>query len=102
MVKDAPILILDEPTTGLDAAAADRIMVPLRRLMRDRTTIVVTHNLLTVRDATEIIVLEKGLVAQRGTHDYLVGMDGPYADLYRLHHPDATSSRRLRELEPVA
>jgi ABC-type multidrug transport system fused ATPase/permease subunit len=102
MVKDAPILILDEPTTGLDAAAAERILVPLRRLMRDRTTIVVTHNLLTVREASEIVMLENGLIAERGTHAELVGFDGPYAHLYRLHHPDATPRRTMRELEPVA
>jgi ATP-binding cassette, subfamily B, bacterial len=102
MIKDAPILILDEPTTGLDAAAAARVMVPLRRLMKDRTTIVVAHNLLTVRDATTIVVLDKGRVVQQGTHDELVGVDGPYDHLYRLHHPDVRVPRTVRELEPVA
>jgi len=102
MIKDAPILILDEPTTGLDAAAAERVMVPLRRLMKDRTTIVVTHNLLTVRDATNIIVLENGQIAQRGTHDELVDIDGPYAHFYRLHHSDDRIPLRVRKLESVA
>ena len=90
MVRDAPILILDEPTTGLDAASSERILAPLRRLMAGRTTIVVSHNLLTVRDATEIAVLDAGRIVERGKHADLLAQAGAYAGLYRLHHPDAT------------
>src|ERR687893_1102970 len=60
MIRDAPILIPDEPTTGLDAESGERIMEPLRRLMRGRTTLIVSHNLLTVREATAIVVLDHG------------------------------------------
>ncbi len=60
MIRDAPVLILDEPTTGLDAESGSRIMGPLRRLMGGRTTIVISHNLVTVRDADRIAVLESG------------------------------------------
>jgi ATP-binding cassette subfamily B protein len=100
LVRDAPILLLDEPTTGLDAASAERIMRPLRRLMAGRTTIVVSHNLLTVRDATEIAVLDQGRIVERGTHVELLLRNGAYADLYRLHHPefDVTSKRELAEV----
>ena len=97
MVRDAPILILDEPTTGLDAASSERIMAPLRRLMRGRTTILVSHNLLTVREATQIVMLEHGRVVERGSHDELLLRNGAYAALYRLHNPDSVQNANGKE-----
>jgi subfamily B ATP-binding cassette protein MsbA len=88
MVRDAPVLVLDEPTTGLDAESSQRVIEPLRRLMEGRTTIVISHNLLTAREATEILVLQDGHVAERGTHQELLERDGAYAQLYRLHQPE--------------
>jgi ABC-type multidrug transport system fused ATPase/permease subunit len=84
MLRNAPVLILDEPTTGLDAGSTDRIMEPLRRLMAGRTTIIVSHNLVTVREATQILVLDHGQVVERGTHSELLRHGGRYRELWRL------------------
>ncbi|WP_369221798.1 ABC transporter ATP-binding protein [Streptomyces sp. R39] len=84
MIRDAPVLLLDEPTAGLDAGSARRIMEPLRRLMAGRTTVVISHQLLTVRDATRIVVLDQGRVVEDGAHAELLGHQGPYARLHRL------------------
>ena len=72
MIRDAPILVLDEPTTGLDAKSSENVMEPLGRLMEGRTTIVISHNLLTVREASTIVVLEEGHIIERGTHKELL------------------------------
>jgi ABC-type multidrug transport system fused ATPase/permease subunit len=93
MVRDAPVLLLDEPTTGLDAESADRILEPMRRLMSGRTTIVISHNLLSVREASCIVVLDAGRVVERGTHDELVAASGTYARLWQLHGVETTVTR---------
>ncbi|MER6226092.1 ABC transporter ATP-binding protein [Streptomyces sp900105755] len=84
MIRDAPVLLLDEPTAGLDVRSARRVMEPLRRLMAGRTTVVVSHQLPTVRDATRIVVLDHGRVVEYGAPADLLGRQGPYALLHRL------------------
>lgn len=87
MIRDAPILLLDEPTASLDADASQRILAPLNRLMAGRTTIVISHNLLTVTDADKILYLDHGRVTGLGTHSELLEGNNGYAHLYHLHHP---------------
>ena len=92
MIRDAPILLLDEPTTSLDAEAGERILAPLRRLMTGRTTIIISHNLLTVTDADQILYIDHGRVTETGTHTELLTNNSHYAHLYRLHHPPTLAS----------
>ena len=92
MLRDAPILLLDEPTTGLDPATSHRVLEPLRRLMNGRTTIIISHDLSTVRHADVILVIERGREVERGTHAQLLAAGGPYARLYRLHLDETSSA----------
>jgi ATP-binding cassette, subfamily B, bacterial len=91
MVRNAPVLLLDEPTTGLDAGSTERVLEPLRRLIAGRTSLIISHNLLTVTDADQILFLEKGRIAAAGTHPELLTSCPAYAQLHRLHHPDAAA-----------
>jgi ATP-binding cassette subfamily B protein len=81
LLAGAPVLVLDEPTTGLDAETA----ASLHDLMRDRTTLVISHDLLLTRDADLILVLDRGELIEHGRHDELVARGGTYARLWNLH-----------------
>ena len=78
LVKNAPILILDEPTSSLDALSEAAIFEALRRLRRGRTTIVIAHRLSTIRNATRILVLHEGRIVAQGTHDELMAANVLY------------------------
>jgi ATP-binding cassette, subfamily B, bacterial len=103
-LKDAPVLILDEPTSSVDARTELVILDALDRLMLGRTTFIIAHRLSTVRRADQILVLEHGRIAERGTHAELLARAGLYAQFYRIQtgglrrtargrHPDGVRPR---------
>jgi ABC-type multidrug transport system fused ATPase/permease subunit len=95
IVRNNPILILDEPTAALDTESEQLVMEALERLMKGRTVITIAHRLSTIRDADKIVVLKGGVVAEQGTHDELLARNGVYAELYKIQFsspPPASSA----------
>jgi ABC-type multidrug transport system fused ATPase/permease subunit len=84
IVRDSPILILDEPTTGLDAVSEQVVVEALHRLMQGRTSIVIAHHLATIRKADMILVVKDTAIVERGTHEALLARGGAYAELYSV------------------
>ena len=88
-LKDPKILVLDEATSALDNESEHAVQESLARLSHGRTTLVIAHRLSTIRDADEIVTVDGGRVAERGTHDELMALGGTYASYYRMqfgHH----------------
>ncbi len=86
LLKDAPLLILDEATSALDSESERQVQAALERLMQGRTTIVIAHRLSTIEHADRIVVLDRGRVAEVGSHADLLARDGIYARLYRIQY----------------
>ena len=88
VVRNAPLLILDEPTAALDTESEHLVVEALTRLMKGRTVIMIAHRLSTIRGADKILVLDRGSVVEEGTHAELIAKGGAYAALYRVQFPD--------------
>ncbi|OHE58684.1 MAG: hypothetical protein A2Z47_14315 [Thermodesulfovibrio sp. RBG_19FT_COMBO_42_12] len=88
MLKDSPILILDEATSSLDSESEYLVQEALNRLMRGRTTFVIAHRLSTVQHAGRIVVLSKGKIVEEGRHEELLSTGGEYAKLYGRQFAD--------------
>jgi ATP-binding cassette subfamily B protein len=83
LVIDPTILILDDALSAVDTYTEEEILHRLTGVMRERTSIIVSHRISTVRDADQILVLDRGRIVERGTHDELIRENGVYAELYR-------------------
>ena len=94
VIRQPRILILDDALASVDTRTEEEILARLRRIMAERTTILIAHRISTVKDADQIVVLDEGRIAERGTHDELVAHNGIYADLFRRQH----LTRELDEL----
>jgi subfamily B ATP-binding cassette protein MsbA len=103
MVRNNPILLLDEPTAALDSESEKLVIEALERLMKGRTVITIAHRLTTIRDADQIIVIAGGVVAESGTHNELMAKNAIYAQLHRTQFDTvvpATTSLRVAGVVP--
>jgi subfamily B ATP-binding cassette protein MsbA len=94
LLIDPPILILDEATSALDTESERLVQEAIDRLLEGRTVFVIAHRLSTVQHATQILVLDRGRIVERGTHRELLAAAGAYARLYQLQFRDEGKAKR--------
>ncbi|PWR19712.1 ABCB family ABC transporter ATP-binding protein/permease [Zavarzinia compransoris] len=97
ILKNPPILLLDEATSALDTQTEKEIQASLKEISRDRTAIVIAHRLSTVVDADEILVLDKGRIVERGTHEALLDLGGQYAGMWQRQLEAVEAEAKLAE-----
>jgi len=98
VIRDTPILILDEPTTGLDSGSEHAVLEALDRLMKGKTSIVVAHHLSSIRRADVVFVIKDAELVEQGTHDELMAADGIYSELFKTQSSESAGELR----EPTA
>ncbi len=100
LLKDSPILILDEATSSLDSKSERMVQEALERLMKGRTTLIIAHRLSTIQSVNQIVTIEDGKVSEIGSPDELAASDGVYAELLRLQgHKTASTQKKLQAYE---
>ena len=90
VLKDAPVLVLDEATSNVDNETEAALQTSIERISRDRTTLIIAHRLSTIRNADTIAVMEKGQITETGSHDELVSQEGLYARLWAVQTGEAS------------
>jgi ATP-binding cassette subfamily B protein len=89
LIKNAPVILLDEATAALDSESEQQVQQAIEHLCQNRTTVVIAHRLHTIMHADAILVVEGGEIVERGRHDDLLRRDGRYASFFRIQHRDA-------------
>jgi len=95
MIRNSPILLLDEPTAALDSESEKLVIDALEKLMKGKTVIAIAHRLSTIRDADLIAVIKDGVVAESGTHNELIAKNGLYAELYRTQYDGSSDKDKV-------
>ena len=91
MVYDPEIVVLDEATSSVDSETEELIQYAIEKLMKGRTSIVIAHRLSTIQNADQILVMDKGEIKERGSHEQLLRMDGYYTQLYQMQYKGVLS-----------
>jgi len=102
LLADPRILILDEATSSVDTHTELLIQRALERLLEGRTSFVIAHRLSTIKHASQVIVLDHGVVVERGTHDELLALGGTYYKLYTMQFRDQEAAGRPVDVEQAA
>jgi ABC-type multidrug transport system fused ATPase/permease subunit len=101
LIRDDPILILDEPTAALDAESEQLVIEALKRLVKGRTVLCIAHRLSTIRDADKIVVLKDGVVVEQGSHQELLALNGVYAELHSIQYGEQSAQTGSRDVTPT-